>query len=139
MLGYMASIRPMHTDIEHSTTEAFFQRGREIAQLAGRGCKLQARHTVTFEDLGEMAGLLVPRRVALFIAVNERVGTIAEVAARLGRSTRAVSRDVAFFAKLGIFTIESSPDGPQGIYREVRSVADKLVLTCVIDRSVGSS
>ena len=102
--------------------------------MADRGGRLKRRRTVTFEDPTAMAALLAPRRVALFMAISEKAGTIADVAARLGRSAHAVSRDVAFFAQLGIFIVDSSQEGVRGVHREVRAATDRLVLTCVIGR-----
>lgn len=132
MLECMAPVRPIPTIIEHATTEDFFRRGREIARLADRRGKLKARRIVSFDDPGEMAVLLAPRRFALLLAVWQRAGTIADLAARLQRSTRAVSRDVVLFARLGILVVEHSQNAPLGMNRKVRAVADKLVLTCVV-------
>ncbi|MBL8523384.1 MAG: hypothetical protein JNN20_06835 [Betaproteobacteria bacterium] len=132
MLKRMGSSRPTQIHLEQSTTDAFFQRGREMAQAADSSAKIKPRRLISFEDPSIMAALLTPRRTALFVDVRDRAGTIAEVANRLGRSARAVNRDVEFFAQLGIFVVEPAADGLAGIYRRVRADADKLVLSCVI-------
>jgi predicted transcriptional regulator len=124
----------MKTIVQTATTEEYFRRGRNVGRAADRGARMLARRVISFEDPADMAMLLTPKRLALFSAVSTKPGSIADVAARLQRSPRAVGQDVNLFARLGIFVVESKQDVARSEQRGVRAATRELVIRCIVRR-----
>lgn len=118
----------MKMEVNTCSEEHFFGRGRYISRLIDSGEELAEAHILSFEDPEDMLRLLTETRVKLFMAVKEMPGSITDVAARLHRDRSAVKRDVDVLAEAGMVTVTSVKFPGHGLKKEVRAVADRLVL-----------
>ena len=97
------------TEIRLEPVEAFFERGRRIAQLADEGKRIPASRVVAFEDVEDLLAVLTQRRVLLLKTLKETPGSIAELARRLKRDRSAVTRDVQVLERYGVVEVNERP------------------------------
>ena len=120
------------TDIRVEPVEAFFERGRKIAQLADEGKRLPASRVVAFEDVADLLALLTPQRVLLLKTVKETPGSIAELARRLNRDRSAVTRDVQVLERFGVVDVADRPLPGHGRQKWVSPLAREIQLTAQV-------
>jgi predicted transcriptional regulator len=118
----------MKTVIKTSTPSEFFARGKEIARLADQGKPLPLERVIAFEDPEDMARLITTAKLALFRAVREQPGSISDLADRLHRDRSAVKRDIDELELAGLIEVEDVPHPGHGRKKEVRAVAEQVLL-----------
>lgn len=116
------------TIIRTGNVESFFKRGREIARLADQGKPLPEEHVLSFEEPEDMARLLTQAKLALFREIRVRPGSITDISQRLHRDRSAVKRDLDELAKAGLIQLETKLLPGHGRMKEVRAIADKVIL-----------
>ncbi len=114
--------------IKTASEEAFFKRGRTLAQLADQSAAIPEECVISFEDPTDVLKLLSAARLALLKSIKEQPGSITALAERLHRDRSAVKRDVDELAKVGIVTVESKILPGHGRMKEVRPGAHKFRL-----------
>lgn len=114
--------------IKVETPADFFKRGKLVAKLADQGKANPREHIIAFEDPEDMARLITTAKLALFRAVHLGAGSITELAVRLHRDRSAVKRDIDDLEKAGLIEIQDMPLPGHGRKREVRAVAEQVLL-----------
>lgn len=122
----------MKTVIKTDSVEGFFKRGRAVARLADRGEPIPAERIIAYEDPEDLTRILTTAKIALFRAIKEQPGSISEIAARLKRDRSAVKRDIDDLEQAGLVRIEEKPHPGHGRMKEVRAVANRVVLEAVL-------
>lgn len=118
----------MKTIIKIGTADEFFQRGKEIAFLADSGKPVSRGCVISFEDADDLAKLITVAKMSLFREIRERPGSITEVSERLHRDRSAVKRDIDFLQLAGLLEVEDKPLPGHGRKKEVRVVANQVLL-----------
>ncbi|MDP1606204.1 MAG: HTH domain-containing protein [Rhodocyclaceae bacterium] len=118
----------MKTVIKTEGTEEFFNRGKLIARLADRGEAMPRERVIAFEDPEDLARLITTAKLALFREVRNCPGSITELSVRLHRDRSAVKRDIDALERAGLIEIETKPHPGHGRKKEVRAVADQVLL-----------
>ena len=121
----------MKTVIRTGKVEEFFKRGRETGRLADEGKPIPAERTIAYEDPEDLARILTAAKIALFRTIQERPGSITDIAARLKRDRSAVKRDIDDLAQAGLVSVEEKPSPGHGRLKEVRAAAERVVLEAV--------
>jgi len=116
----------MKLTITTGTEQDFFQRGEDIARKADAGGMIAAENIISFEDPADILEIITAARLALFRAVRESPGSIAEIARRLGRDRSAVKRDVDVLAANGLISVEAMPLSGHGRMKYVKAMADNF-------------
>jgi predicted transcriptional regulator len=119
----------MKTIIKTESPAEFFRRGREIARLADHGKTIPRERVIAFEDPEDMARLITTAKLALFREVRNCPGSITELSARLHRDRSAVKRDIDELERAGLIEVESKPLPGHGRKKEVRAVAEQVLLS----------
>jgi len=122
----------MKAIIKTGGSDEFFRRGREIAKLADQGKPIPPECVIAFEDAEDIARLVTAGRLALFRAVKASPGSITEIALRLHRDRSAVKRDIDELERAGLLAVVSKLHPGHGRKKEVRAVAQQLVLNAVV-------
>ena len=120
------------TEIRVEPVEAFFERGRRIAELADHGKRIPASRVVAFEAVEDLLALLTPQRVLLLKKVKETPGSIAELARMLKRDRSAVTRDVQVLERFGVVQVTEKPLPGHGRQKWVSPLAREIQLTAQI-------
>ena len=118
----------MKTILTAEKPERFFSRGKTVAKLADAGKAIPVEYIIAFEDSEDMARLVTTAKLALFRAVRESPGSITELSDRLQRDRSAVKRDIDMLEKAGLITVEDIPHAGHGRKKEIRVVADQVLL-----------
>lgn len=106
----------------------FFRRGRETAQALDSGRPVPGTLRITFERPEDLVLFMTPGRLALFRAVRERAGTIADFSVRLTRSRASLSKDLRLLEAAGLVTLSRVATPGHGRSRLVASVSQGEVL-----------
>lgn len=122
----------MKAIIKTAGPEEFFRRGREIAKLADQGKRIPPERLIAFEDPEDIARLISAGRLALFREVKACPGSITEISTRLHRDRSAVKRDIDELERAGLVVVETKPLPGHGCKKEVRAVAQQVVLNAVV-------
>jgi predicted transcriptional regulator len=118
----------MKTTIQVAKTDEFFKRGKKTAKLADQG-KLTARERIiSFEDPEDLARLITTAKLVLFREVKECPGSITDLSQRLHRDRSAVKRDIDELERIGLVEVEDMPFPGHGRRKEVRAVAEQVLL-----------
>jgi len=118
----------MKTTIKVASTEEFFQRGKKIAKLVDQGKRISRERIISFKDPEDLARLITTARLVLFREVKECPGSITNLSQRLHRDRSAVKRDIDELERFGIVEIEELPFPGHGRKKEVRAVAEQVLL-----------
>jgi predicted transcriptional regulator len=118
----------MKTTIQVAHTDEFFKRGKEIAKLADQGKRILAERVIAFEDPEDLARLITTAKLVLFRAVKECPGSITDLSQRLHRDRSAVKRDIDELERIGLVEVEDMPFPGHGRKKEVRAVAEQVLL-----------
>lgn len=119
----------MKTTIKAADAEDFFRRGREIAKLADRNERIPNERIIAFEDPEDLAGLITAAKLMLFREIRQSPGSITDLSQRLHRDRSAVKRDVDELERFGLVEVEEKPFPGHGRKKEVRAVADQVLLS----------
>lgn len=118
----------MKTTIKVASADDFFKRGKEIAKLADQGKRIPSEHIISFEDPEDLARLITTAKLVLFRAVKESPGSITDLSQRLHRDRSAVKRDIDELERIGLVEVEDMPFPGHGRRKEVRAVAEQVLL-----------
>jgi predicted transcriptional regulator len=118
--------------ISTGTADEFFRTIRRHARQIDHGEPVAPGVTITFEDPLEMLQFLSAERVRLLRQARLGALPISDLASRLDRDVRAVSRDVARLEKAGLVRTSYRVNPGHGKCKIVEPVADKFVLTASI-------
>jgi len=118
----------MKTTIKVASPEAFFQRGKQIAKLADQGKPMLPERIIAFEDPQDLARLVTTAKLVLWQEIKQGTGSIAELAQRLRRDRSAVKRDIDELLRFGLVEVEDKPFPGHGRRKEVRAVAQQVLL-----------
>lgn len=118
----------MRTAITIESPEEHFKRGKLTAKLTDQGETIPREHVIAFEDPEDMARLTTTAKLALFREARQQTGSITELSERLHRNRGAVNRDVDELEKAGLIEVEGMPLPGHGGKKEVRAVADRVLL-----------
>ncbi|NOT99507.1 MAG: HTH domain-containing protein [Sideroxydans sp.] len=118
----------MKTTIKVANTEEFFKRGKSIAKLADQGKPIPRERIIAFEDPEDLARLVTTAKLVLFREVKECPGSITDLSQRLHRDRSAVKRDVDELERFGLVEVEEKPFPGHGRIKEVRAVAEQVML-----------
>jgi predicted transcriptional regulator len=118
----------MKTVIKTESTAEFLTRGKTIARSVDRGEPIPHERVIAFEDPEDMARLITAAKLALFREVRNCPGSITELSARLHRDRSAVKRDIDELERAGLIEIETKPHPGHGRKKEVRVVAEQVLL-----------
>lgn len=122
----------MKAIIKTAGPKEFFRRGREIAKLADQGKRIPPERVIAFEDPEDIARLISAGRLALFREVKACPGSITEISTRLHRDRSAVKRDIDELERAGLVVVDTKPLPGHGRKKEVRAVAQQVVLNAVV-------
>jgi len=111
------------------STEDFFSRVRQHAQMLDRGETLPAEIRITFEDPLELLSVLSAERVRLLQRAKTGALPLAELASGLKRHTRAVHRDVAILENAGLLRTRYQTNPGHGRRKMVEAVAQRYNLS----------
>lgn len=118
----------MKTTIKVANADDFFKRGKELAKLADQGKRIPTERVIAFEDPEDLARLITTAKLVLFRAVKECPGSITDLSQRLHRDRSAVKRDIDELERIGLVEVEDMPFPGHGRKKEVRAVAEQVLL-----------
>lgn len=109
-----------------------FDRAREHARKLDRGFELAPEITVSFESPADMMRVLSAQRVRLLRAARQKPSAVSDLAARLRRDARAVSRDVELLVQFGLVRTRYEINPGHGKRRIVEPRAARYQLVAAI-------
>jgi len=118
----------MKTTIKVANTDDFFKRGKELAKLADQGKRIPRERIISFEDPDDLARLITTAKLVLFREVRACSGSITDLSQRLHRDRSAVKRDIDELERIGLVEVEDIPFPGHGRRKEVRAVAEQVLL-----------
>jgi len=118
----------MKTTIKVANTDDFFKRGTELAKLADQGKRIPRERIISFEDPEDLARLITTAKLVLFREVRACSGSITDLSQRLHRDRSAVKRDIDELERIGLVEVEDIPFPGHGRRKEVRAVAEQVLL-----------
>ncbi len=110
----------------------FFDRAREHARKLDRGEELAPEITISFAEAGDMMRVLSAERIRLLRAAREKASPVSDLAARLRRDLRAVSRDVDLLEQFGLLRTRYEKNPGHGRRRMVEPRAGRYQLVAAI-------
>jgi predicted transcriptional regulator len=113
-------------------TKAYFDRARERALRLDRGEKLEPAIIVSFEDPADMIRVLSAERIRLLRLARQKPTAVSDLAGRLRRDTRAVSRDVDLLEEFGLLQSRYETNPGHGKRRIIHSSAREYQLLATI-------
>lgn len=119
--------------VDRNGLENFFRGSLDRAKALDRGELLPEEVRITFEDPSEMMRMLTTERVRLLDSLkHEGEAQITDLAVRLGRNKRAVSRDVSVLREHGLLITKYVTNSGHGRNLVVSSAARTLELRAAI-------
>ncbi len=118
----------MKTTIQVASTDDFFKRGKALAKLADQGKHIARERIISFEDPEDLARLITTAKLVLFREVRACSGSITDLSQRLHRDRSAVKRDIDELERIGLVEVEDMPLPGHGRRKEVRAVAEQVLL-----------
>jgi predicted transcriptional regulator len=122
-------MRKSNVKIKTGSTNEFFSRLRGHAEKLDRGESLPAEITISFEDPMELLNILTAERVRLLRRTKAGSLPISDLAVRLKRDVRAVSRDVVLLERAGLLRTSYRANPGHGRLKIVEAVAQEYRLT----------
>jgi predicted transcriptional regulator len=116
-----------HIRLVTDEVDGFFARAREHARKLDRGETLLPELVITFESAGEMIKVLSTERLRLLRA-SKTATPVTDLAGRLKRNPRAVSRDINLLESFGLLRTHYVPNPGHGRRKIVESSAKKYQL-----------
>ncbi|HZY62141.1 MAG TPA: hypothetical protein VFE38_06395 [Edaphobacter sp.] len=125
--------RKVSIAVDRNGLKNFFRDSLERAKALDRGELLPEEVRITFEDPSEMMRMLTTERVRLLDSLkHEGEAQITDLAVRLGRNKRAVSRDVSVLREHGLLITKYVTNSGHGRNLVVSSAARVLELRAAI-------
>lgn len=119
--------------LEAEGAGGFFRRAREHARALDAGERLPGEIVIAFEDPADMMKMLTSERMRLLASLRESGETrISELAERLGRDKRAVSRDVNAMREHGLVRTKYVVNAGHGRNLVVMPSAKKVELKAAV-------
>jgi predicted transcriptional regulator len=113
-------------------TKGYFGRARERARRLDRGEKLEPAIIVSFEDPADMVRVLSAERIRLLRLARQKPTAVSDLAGKLRRDTRAVSRDVDLLEDFGLLQSRYEVNPGHGKRRIIQSPARQYQLLATI-------
>jgi predicted transcriptional regulator len=110
----------------------FFERSRDHARRLDRGLELAPEITVSFENPADMMRVLSGQRIRLLRAARQKPSPVSDLALRLQRDARAVSRDVDLLEHFGLLRTRYEKNPGHGKRRIVEPRAASYQLVAAI-------
>ena len=120
------------TEIRVERVDAFFERGRKLAEALDRGNAIPSSRVVAFEDVESLLHVLTEKRVLLLRQVNQTPTSISMLAKNLKRDRSAVSRDVQVLERFGVIQVTEEPLPGHGRQKWIAPLAAEIHLTAVL-------
>ena len=117
------------TEIRVEPVEAFFERGRKLAELADSGRRIPPSRVVAFDDIESLLQVLTTKRVLLLKQVRTAPGSITDLARKLKRDRSAVTRDVQALERVGVLRVTEKPLPGHGKQKWITAIARDIHLT----------
>jgi predicted transcriptional regulator len=117
------------TEIRVEPVEAFFERGRKLAELADSGRRIPPSRVVAFDDIESLLQVLTTKRVLLLKQVRTAPGSITDLARKLKRDRSAVTRDVQALERVGVLRVTEKPLPGHGKQKWITPIARDIHLT----------
>jgi predicted transcriptional regulator len=129
LLGGQKMKKKVRVRVAANGHTGFFKRAREHARRLDRGLELAPEITVSFEDPADMMRVLSTQRVRLLRAARQKPSPVSDLAIRLQRDVRAVSRDVELLEHFGLLRsrYEKNPGHGRRRIVEPRAASYQLV------------
>ena len=119
--------------VDESGTAGFFKRARAHAKMLDRGQKIPAEIVIAFERPEDFFRMISSERVRLLKMLgSEGERPLSDLAERLGRNRRAVSRDVNTLKEHGLVTTRYVTNAGHGRNLVVTRAAKRLELKAAI-------
>jgi predicted transcriptional regulator len=119
-------------EIRVESVNTFFERGRELADLADRGEAIPSSKVIAFEDIESLLQVLTEKRVLLLKQVKKAPGSITILAKKLKRDRSAVTRDVQVLERFGVLQVTERPLPGHGKQKWITPVAHDIRLTALL-------
>jgi predicted transcriptional regulator len=113
-------------------TKGYFGRARERARRLDRGEELEPAIIVSFENPADMMRVLSAERIRLLRLAKQKPAAVSDLASRLKRDTRAVSRDVDLLEEFGLLQSRYETNPGHGTRRIIYSPARQYQLLATI-------
>lgn len=118
---------------DKSGAEGFFRRAREHARLLDKGAPLPDETVIAFEYPADLLRMLSEERLRLLDSLRSAgESPLTELAVRLGRDKRAVSRDIAAMRHHGLVRTRYVVNPGHGRNLVVMPVAKRVELKAAI-------
>lgn len=119
--------------VDASGPAGFFKRAKAHARMLDRGERVPAETVIAFEDPADFLRVVTSERMRLLSALSESTESpITELASRLKRNKRAVSRDVAALKDYGLLLTKYATNAGHGRNLVVMRAAKRLQLKAAI-------
>lgn len=119
----------MNVKIIDGTTEAFFNRGKDIAHLADAGKTIPESFMISFEDPKDFSKIVSPARLALIASVRKESASLTDLAKKLHRDRSAVKRDISLLETFGLVSIMERNNPGHGKIKEVSATSEKILFS----------
>ena len=117
------------SEIRVEKVDEFFERGRQLAQLADRRGAIPSVRIVAFDDVESLLRVLTQKRAQLLRQLQETPGSVSDLARALKRDRSSVTRDVQLLERFGVLQVSERPLPGHGRQKWVTPVADNIRLT----------
>lgn len=125
--------RKVSVVVDKAGAEGFFRRAREHARVLDAGEDLPDETVIAFEDPADMMKMLTSARIRLLASLRQDGEVrITDLAARLGRDKRAVSRDVIAMREHGLLLTKYVSNAGHGRNLVVMPSAKRVELKAAI-------
>ena len=104
----------------------FFGRARERARKLDQGEELEPGVVVSFEDPADMMRILSAERIRLLRLAKQKPAAVSDLAGKLKRDTRAVSRDVDLLEEFGLLRSQYEANPGHGKRRIIHSLRPQV-------------
>ena len=118
----------MKTTIKVADITEFFRRGKATAKIIDQGKLISPERFISFEDPEDLARLITTAKLVLFREVRTCPGSITDLSQRLHRDRSAVKRDIDELERIGLVEVKEIPFPGHGRKKEVRAVAEQVLL-----------
>jgi predicted transcriptional regulator len=118
----------MRLKIHSDGFEGYAKRSLERAKKLSQGKKIKPELSITFDDPLKMATAITPERIRVCYSVRQKPLSVSELATKLRRDRKAVSRDVTVLEDLGLVKTHLQSNPGHGRVRIVEAAAKKFDL-----------
>jgi predicted transcriptional regulator len=112
--------------------DAFFARGKTIAELADAGKPIPNEWIISFGDPADLLKILTPARLELIGALKSGPSSITAISDRLHRDRSSVSKDVEQLQVCGLLKVVQKVLPGHGRQKEVSLTAPRMQLQAML-------